>query len=260
MSSTVTLLMWAALAAGSPKALVLPYQSLDVSEADVARLAEAMRTALKGHAWEPLDEAASAKALKAAEMCGEDAPCLATLGQRAGAQWVVAFSVGKVKKGVVASTMLVEVSTAQQRSRASETVDNLPEDFTNLARALVDPLFRDVPGQVSLLPGPPPEPPPMVAASTGRPVRGAGVGLLVGGGAAGVAGVVLSIVAGIQHGALSGVEADRRPAADAAQRRLNLAADITVGVAIAAAATGVVLLIADAAAAPKPAEEEEAAE
>lgn len=252
MTSTVTLLMWAALAANSPKVLVLPYQSLDVSEAEVARLGEGLRAALKGHAWEPIEEAASQKLHKAAEMCGEDGPCLATLGQRAGAQWVVAFSVGRVQKGVVASTMLVEVSSAQQRSRASETVEALPEDFTNLARALVDPLFRDVPGQVRLVPA------AGVVAAPPSKLTPAGVGLLIGGGVLGAGGLALSVAAGFNFAGLQTTSPLARPGADATQRGLNVAADVTVGVAIAALATGVVLLIADAASGakkPEPGEE-----
>jgi hypothetical protein len=252
--------MWAALAAGSPQALVVSYQALDVADADVERLASALRAEVDKHAWTALDAAASQKQAKAAAMCGEDADCLATLGQRAGAQWVLAFSAGKVSKGVVVSTLLVEVATGKRKSGSTEKMVTIPEDFTNVAQALVDPLFRDVPAPVVLTPGPPPEAPPLVAAERSHPLRGAGVGLLVGGGAAGVAGVIISVVAGNRFAALRDVEPADRSVAESRQRGLNAAADVTVSVAIAALATGIVFLIADAASTPAAAPAEDSTE
>lgn len=257
MTSTLTVAVWAALAAASPQALVIPYQSVDVDEAEVARLGAALRVEVARHAWTTIDEAGTQKLLKSAAMCGEEPDCLATLGQRAGAQWVLAFSFGKVTRGLVASTILVEVATARRTSGTTEKMATIPVDFTNVARALVDPLFRDVPSPVVLTPGPPPEAPPLVAAEGPRTLRAVGTGVLVGGGLAAIGGVVLSVAAGTNFATLQNVPAEQRAGADGAQRGLNIAADVTVGVAIAAVATGVVLLIADAASSPAPAPAEE---
>jgi hypothetical protein len=59
------------------------------------------------------------------------------------------------------------------------------------------------------------------------------------------------VVAANNYGTLAGLAPADRPAADASQRALNLAADLTIGVAIAAATTGLVLLIAHAASSPE---------
>ncbi len=244
--------MWSAIAAASPQALVIPIQSVEVDDADVKRLTAAMSAEVVGHQWTAVDVAATERLLKSASMCGEDADCLATLGQRVGAQWVLAFSIGKLSKGYLVSTMWVEVATGKRKSGTTEKMASIPVDFTNLARALVDPLFRDVPSAVVLTPGPPPEVPPMVVAETGRPVRGAAIGLLAGGGAAGVVGVILSVMAGNSYAALASTPAEQRPAADLSQRNLNIAADVVVGVAIAGVATGLVLLLADAASSSPP--------
>lgn len=260
MTSAATIAMWVALSAASPQVLVIPYQALGVEEAEVERLAAALRKEATGHGWTPIDGEAAAKQARAAAMCGEDAECLATLGTRAQAEWVLGFAIGKVGKGVFITTLLVETASGKRKSGTTEKLVTVPEDWTNTARALVDPLFRDVPQPVVLAPGLPPEPPPMVQAAPKSPLGPAAAGVLIGAGVLAAGGVVLSVVAGNNFAALGSVPAEQRPAADATQRGLNVAADVTVGVAIAAAATGLVLLIAEAASAPKPAAAEEGGE
>jgi hypothetical protein len=110
--------------------------------------------------------------------------------------------------------------------------------------ALCTPLFRDVPKAVDLVPGQV----RVVVTEAPHRLRPVGVGVLIGGGVVGVGGVILSVVAGNHFKSLQGLGPDERPAADARQRGLNVAADVAIGAAIAVVATGVVLLIADAAA------------
>jgi hypothetical protein len=79
--------------------------------------------------------------------------------------------------------------------------------------------------------------------------------MLIGGGAVGAAGLALSIAAGVNFGTLSKYGPTERSGPDSTQRALNITADVTVGVAVAALATGIVLLIADAASSKAPSEE-----
>lgn len=251
--TTATLVMMTVLSAANPQVLVVPYQVVDVEQGDVDRLAAALRKEVGKHKWDATDPATAAKQVKSAALCGEDAGCLATLGTRTGAQWVIAFSVGRVGKNVIVSALLVESSSGQQRSTSSEKLVTIPEDMTDLATDLLNPLFKDVPGSVALTPKEPLDTPKLVA----RPKSSLGpaaAGVLIGSGVIAVGGVILSVVAGNNYAAMEDNPA--RPAgAEDAQRGLNIAADVTVGVAIAAAATGLILLIADAASSPKPVEE-----
>jgi hypothetical protein len=248
---SLSLALWAAMtAAPAPHALVVPYQTIGIEQTDVDRLAKALRDGVKGHGWAPLDELTSERQVKSAGMCSEDATCLATIGTRVGAKWVVAFMMAKVGKGLLATALLIDVDTGQQRSTSSEKLVTIPEDMGNLADTLLNPLFRDVPAQVVLVPA--------SVETRGSRLAAPGAALLIGGGVVGVTGLVLSIAAASNFATLQSTPPLERAGPDATQKALNISADVTVGIAIAAVATGLVLLIADAATSKAPSTEEAA--
>ncbi|MFO0597272.1 MAG: hypothetical protein U0228_18305 [Myxococcaceae bacterium] len=197
---------------------------------------------------------------RAAAMCGEDAECLATLGRRANVGWVLGLGLGLAGKNTLITALLVDVETGKVQQRY-EAKRQGKIDFAALAHDMVEALFAGLSPRPALVPPEPPpvvqanpvDPPPAVVAAqqppppapSSHPLRTAGIGLTVGAGAAAVGGGVLTFVAASHFGTLGTVPADQRQQANADQRGLNVAADVTVGVAIAAGVTALVLFIVD---------------
>ncbi|MGV3623101.1 MAG: hypothetical protein ACO1OB_19940 [Archangium sp.] len=190
---------------------------------------------------------------RAAAMCGEDTECLATIGRRLGVGWIIGLGVGAVGKQTLVTGVLVDVNTGkpQQRFEAQRPTTGL--DAKQLAKELVTALFASMTPKVALTPAPivevAPQPPPEIVqppvVEKSHPARGAAIGFTVGAVATGLAGGGLSIAAATNYPTLQNAP-DRR-AADDTQRALNVSADVTVGVAIAAGVTAIVLFIVDGA-------------
>ena len=190
---------------------------------------------------------------RAATMCGEDAECLATLGRRANVGWVLAIGLGTAGKQTLFSALLVEVETGKVQSRSSLQAATSSFDVATMARDAVKTLFEGVTPKVALVPVEPPplpKPEPVVIvappAPPSHPLRPAAIGTTIGAGALAIGGGVLTVVAQQHYAGLAQTAAADRAQADAAQRGLNVAADVTVGAAIAAGVTAAVLFIIDA--------------
>src|SRR5439155_601921 len=112
-SAALTLLLFSLRAAAADSALVVPYQSVGVKDEVVAEAARALQQAATGHGLLVL--APDAFRIAAA-MCGEDANCLATPGQRAKAQWVVGYGLGAVGSNILFTALLVDAEAGAQRA------------------------------------------------------------------------------------------------------------------------------------------------
>lgn len=232
---------------------VVPYQGAGAEPDFTARLAEALRAALIDRQWPVVDAAETERRQRAAAMCGEDAECLSTLGQRLDARWVLGFGVGRVGAGFMVSAVLVDGAVAVKHETASEQLPALPTDGAPLAGRLVEVLVRGLtpPSKLARPPTPAPEPPPLVeTAPPPRPLRPWAIGTAIGAGALAIGGGVMTVVAQQHFSGLSTLPAAQRSAADGQQRAYNATADALVGTAIAAAVTSVVLFILDARSGP----------
>lgn len=234
---------------------VVPYQGAGAEPDFTARFAEALRGALIARDWPVVDAAETERRQRAAAMCGEDAECLSTLGQRLDARWVLGFGVGRVGSGVMASAVLVDGTVAVKLESTSEQLPSLPADPTALAARFVDALVKGLRPPSKLNP-PAPEvvenPPLVVTQPPPRPLRPWAIGTAIGAGALAITGGILAIVARQHYAGLSSVPPDQRAAADARQSALNASADAVMGTAIAAGVAAVVLFILDARSAPTP--------
>jgi hypothetical protein len=96
-------------------------------------------------------------------MCGEDAACLSTVGQRANAKYVLAYGVGKVGSSLLVSALFIDVTAGKEITRASKRVLDPNPDWSLVTRELTDlvvkppaePLVVQVPVEVRVeVPGP----------------------------------------------------------------------------------------------------------
>ncbi|MEW6431422.1 MAG: hypothetical protein AB1730_07910 [Myxococcota bacterium] len=227
---------------------VVPYQGAGAEPDFTARFAEALRQALAAKQWPVVDAAETERRQRAAAMCGEDAECLSTLGQRLDARWVLGFGVGRVGSGVMVSAVFVDGAVAAKQQATEEQLAALPADPSALAGRFVDALVRGLTSPSQLTPPTPPvgvTPPLVETGPPPRPLRPWAIGAAAGAGALAITGAVLTVVAQRHYAGLSAVPPSERAAADAQQRGLNLAADVVMGTAIAAGVTAVVLFIVD---------------
>lgn len=245
MSLAYALLVSATLAAPQ-KVAVVPYQGLGAAPGAVERLSAALRAAVADRTWPVAAPDEVDRKARAASMCGEDLECLSTLGQRLEVSHVVAFGVGKVGPDTMVSALLVEVASGKKLGEFSERLPALPEDAGPLSRRAADALFQDLKPAPVLVPADVPAPPVVIApALPSHPLRPLAIGTAVGAGVLAIGGGVLTVVAQQHYAGLADVEPNARPAADAEQRGLNVAADVTVITAGVAAAVAVVLFIVD---------------
>ncbi len=244
----------AAAHAAEPQVAVVPFQGLGVEPALVDRLADALRARLEKRRWTVLGAEATRTRQRAAAMCGEDVECLATLGQRLEAKYVVAFGLGRVGDGAMLSALVVDVARAKKLAEHTERLPSLPEDAEPVALRTISTLFEGLSPPVTLVPDVPPPPPPLVLeAPPPRPLRPWAVGAAVGAGVLAVAGGTLTVLAQQHYSGLPDVAPARRAQADSTQRTLNAAADATVITAGVAAAAALTLFLLDARSAPTPA-------
>ena len=238
---------------------VVVYQALGVDASRVEGWSTALRGASLQRGFRTASSEVTAPLRRAAAMCGEDAICLATLGRRAEARWVVGVGLGKVGSSVLVNTLLVDTDSGRRHASSSRKVALRAKASAAVADALVQELFATIALPSPPTPGPaPPEDapsaaPPPAPAITGRvpiprpqtrtwvrprPLTWAVAGLAAG---LGAGGVVLGVRAANNFGELPGSAPEARAGAERRQRSLNLAADACVTGAVVSAAAATLL-------------------
>lgn len=260
----------AALAAETPKPLVLVggYQTLGVDAKQVGELESALRTAMAARPVQLTPPEEADKYKKGLGLCGEDAACLGSVGERAGAKWVLGYGAGKVGASVLVNLLFVEVATGKTVATAGTKVE--ANRLAGTAAPLMDELLKNVvlAPPVVPVPPPPPTPPPsdaptttvlvvapdpapapvqVVAEEKGRPFRRAAIGVGIGAGVFLLSTVVLGLIAGSNYTALS-KEGPGKTRDDlfSKQGTYNAVADTMLGVTLACAAATVVFSVMDA--------------
>lgn len=231
-----------------PRVAVVPYQGVGAEPGVVDRLAASLRTEVASRKWTVVSADETDRRERAAAMCGEDVECLATLGQRLDARWVLAFGVGRVGQGFMVSALLIDTKASKRLAEFSERLPAMPADAGPLSTLAVETLFAGRTPPVKLVPTEVLPPPVVVAPPVpAHKLRPVAIGTAIGAGALGLGGGALTIVASEHFRALPDAEPGRRPVADAEQRGLNTAADATMIGAGVVAAVAVVLFIIDGA-------------
>jgi hypothetical protein len=239
----LALLLPLSVHAAAPRArvLVVSFQSLGVDPETMNRVGDTLRTELSAQQWVAVDGAETQRVLRAATMCGEDLECLATLGQRADARWVLAWGFGKVGASYLFTSLLVETTTGTKRASFNEKLPSVSDDSGALARRAVTALFQGVSRVADEKPFEPPPPPPSLVAE-----RRLVAPTLVSGGV-GVAGAlvagVFGVLAATNYGRLQNALVVDRPGLVGQQRTWNLVADVGLGAAILGGAAALVLFI-----------------
>jgi hypothetical protein len=131
--------------------LVVRYQAEGVSATEASEAQRALEEAFRGHG---IAIATDEHASKASEMCGEEPACLASLGARAHARWVLAYGIGQVGHRVLTSLVLVDVAEAVIRGRDSKEIDREGLAWTREATSLAEQLDADIPVPPPPLPAP----------------------------------------------------------------------------------------------------------
>ncbi len=241
LSSTIA--MGAAL---EPKVAVVAYQGVGADPGVVEKLAAALRTEVAARKWDVVSQDETDRRERAAAMCGEDAECLSTVGQRLQARYVVAFGVARVGQGLMVSALFIDAQDSKKLGEFSERLAEMPSDAGPLAGRAIDVLFQGRTPPVKLLPMEEKKPQVVIVpAPNQHSLRPVATGVAIGAGGALVAGGVLSTVAAYKFSTLPTVPVDQRMSANDAQRGINAAADVTMITAGVAAAVAVVLFIVD---------------
>jgi hypothetical protein len=226
-------------AAPQQRVLVVSFQSLGVEPEVMNRVADALRAQSTASTWRAIDGAETQRLLRAATMCGEDAECLSTLGQRADAYWVLAWGFGKIGSSYLFTTQLIETPTGKKLASFDEKLGALPDDAQPLAQRAVATLFKGVTRPVILEP---PPPPPGVTLTERRFV-GPTIAATAIAGAATISAAIFTGLAASHFPRLSSALSADRPALDRTQREYNLGADVSLGVALVSGVTALVLFI-----------------
>jgi hypothetical protein len=225
-----------------PKVAVVAYQGVGADPGVVEKLAAALRTEVASRKWDVVSADDTDRKERAAAMCGEDAECLSTVGQRLEARYVVAFGVARVGQGLMVNALFIDAQDSKKLTEFSERLAAMPEDAGPLAVRVVDALLVGRTPPVKLVPVEVPKPQVVILPKEpSHPLRPAAIGVAIGAGAAAVAGGVLTGVAASNYSTLSTMPVS----ADSGQRGLNVAADVTVITAGVAAAVAVVLFVID---------------
>lgn len=236
---------------------VVPYQGTGRDPELVISLIASLRAALVERGWPLTEPGETDRQVRAGAMCGEDVECLATIGRRIDAKWVLALGVGRVAGNTMVSALLVDAVAGTKSTVYTETIGRALADLNPVAKHMCDALLVGLSPVAKLVP---PDsvtgsPPPLVEplALPAPPLRSPAVGTAIGAGVLAVAGGIITILAQQSFARLPDVPLAERDAADAQQRSLNLAADVLVGCALVAGATAVVLFILDGRSVPPPA-------
>lgn len=239
---TLALLLLAG-AAQAERVVVVPYQSLNVDAATVTRLDDAVRAQLTRKGYE-LPETNTAH--RAAAMCGEDLECLATIGTRAKARWVVAWGLARIGGSMLVNALLVETESGKRRGAFSDSLAVLPEDLSSLAARIVDALMGDLPVAPPAVVLVPKEVPAPVVVQHSSALRPWAIGTASVAGAGAIATVILGVLAQSSFAKLPTVQLDQRPAAVRQQQLLNGSADTALTVGVVAAVASLTLFLVDA--------------
>jgi hypothetical protein len=121
--------------------LIVRYQAEGVSPTEAAEAQHAIEEAFRARS---VSLATDERASRASEMCGEEPACLASLGARAHARWVLAYGIGQVGHRVLTSLVLVDVAEAVIRGRDSKELDRDGLGWTHEATALAERLDPDI--------------------------------------------------------------------------------------------------------------------
>ncbi len=270
MPLLLAVLLVAAPADPPPKAVVLlgGYQTLGVDPKQVAELEKALVAALASRPVTLVAAEEANKVKKGLGLCGEDAACLASVGERAGARWVIGYGAGKVGASVLVNLLLVDVETG--KSVATAGTKSEAKSMPTTAAPLIDELLKNVAlvPKVAEAPEQPPTPPPssdaptttvlvvapepqpapvVVAQEKGRPMKAAAIGAGIGAGVFLLTTVVLGLAAAGNYQQLTnkppGVDRDRLVGT---QNSVNAAGDVMLGVSLALGAATVVFAALDA--------------
>lgn len=228
------------LATPQQRVLVASFQSLGVEPEVMSRVGDALRAESTAATWRAIDGAETQRLLRAATMCGEDAECLSTLGQRADAYWVLAWGFGKIGSSYLFTAQLIETPTGRKLAVFNEKHSALPDDARPLAQRAVAALFKDVARPVVL--EPPPHPLPGVTLTERRFV-GPTIAATAVAGAATISAAIFTGLAASHFSKLTNALSMDRPTLDRTQRSYNLGADVSFAVAIVSGVTALVLFI-----------------
>jgi TolB-like protein len=231
-----------------PKVAVVPYQGVGADPGVVEKLAAALRTEVAARKWDVVSQDETDRRERAAAMCGEDAECLSTVGQRLEARYVVAFGVARVGAGLMINALFIDAQDSKKLSEFSERLTEMPSDAAPLAARAIETLLQGRTPPVKLIPAVEEKKPQVVivpATPQRANLRPVAMGVAIGAGGALVAGGVLSTIAAYKFSTLPTVPVDQRMSANDAQRGINAAADATMITAGVAAVVAVVLFIVD---------------
>src|SRR5687768_12960621 len=98
---------------------VLPYQTLRIPAPFVEATVETLRERALARGLKLLSRDEERKLARSAVMCGEDEPCLALLGQKAQAKWVLGLGLAKAGKTLLVTAQRVNVANATQETATS---------------------------------------------------------------------------------------------------------------------------------------------
>ncbi|MBS1152860.1 MAG: hypothetical protein H6Q89_4558 [Myxococcaceae bacterium] len=156
-----------ALAAEPAQSVVLVgnYQALGVDAKRVTELEQALRAALGSQPVKLVSLEETEKIRRGLALCGEDAACVGSVGERAGARWVLGYGAGKVGGSVLVNLLWVDVVRGKTVSTASRKV--AAAALPTVAGALVEEVLKDVVLVEPVQPEPPP--PPLPAPPTPPP-------------------------------------------------------------------------------------------
>jgi hypothetical protein len=240
----MVLLPFAARAAEDSDVAVVPFQGLGAEPALVDRVADSLRAQVAKRHFLVMGADQTKSRQRAAAMCGEDVECLATLGQRLQARYIVAFGLGRVGDGAMFTSLVIDVAQSKKVAEYTERLSGFPDDPSDIALRAASTLFVDITPGPKLVPKEPSNT-VLVASEPVYKLRPLAWGFTIGAGVAVIAGVVLTILAQQSFSALPNVKPADRLTADNNQRTLNLSADITMSVGVAAGITALGLFLFD---------------
>jgi hypothetical protein len=261
--SVVALSCFISIAAAAEPArsvvLVGNYEALGVSPKQIAELEQALRTAMASRPVTLVSPEETDKVRRSLSQCAEDAACVGSAGERAGARWVLGFGAGKVGSSVLVSVIWVDVVLGKSVGSARRKVP--PAAMVTAAKDLLTEALKGVVLEVP--PEPPPTPPPSVlvppvasseprtasapaeavVAAPSHGLRNAAIGAGVATAVFTASTVVLGVLAQSNYSQLvKTANADRGPAIKR-QTNLNTGADASLGLALTAATTTVIFVL-----------------